>query len=211
MEPSDDALSQPGPSAHDGPRRHARSDSRLPTEAAAAQVSANFEHYVPAYLGWIANKLSHGASQHYMQVFNVGIEVWRCLALLAVAGSVTAQELSRVVGMEKSSVSQCLKQMHSRGLITLELDAKDRRVHVATLTPKGRTLHEQIQGIALERERTFLAVLSKQEQETLISLLRRLHDNLHNVDEATSRHVKKHFPQALNHRWADPLAGDDSP
>ena len=34
----------------------------------------DLERYVPAFLTWIANKLSRGASQHYLAVFDVGIE-----------------------------------------------------------------------------------------------------------------------------------------
>jgi DNA-binding MarR family transcriptional regulator len=209
MNPTDDALPQPGSNMRNRAGRHARSDIHLPTEAQTAQVSANFEHYVPAYLSWIANKLSHGASVHYTQVFGVGIEVWRCLVVLAVEGPIAAQEVSRVVGMDKASVSRCLKQMHARGLITLEIDASDRRMHAATLTRQGRALHDRILGIARERERAFLSVLSKSEQETLIALLRRLHDNLHQVEEATVRHVERHFPEALARRWEDPSTHGD--
>lgn len=209
MKPADDAMPVRGCNVSDGPCRDARSNAHVPTEAQAAQVSADLEHYVPAYLGWIANKLARGASVHYTQVFGVGIEVWRCLMLLAEEGPVTAQDVSRAVGMDKASVSRCLKQMHARGLITLELDVSDRRVHVATLTHQGRTLHEQILGIARERERTFLSVLSKPEQETLIELLRRLHDNLHHVEEATARHVARYFPCALARGGPDPAGYEE--
>ena len=44
---------------------------------------------------------------------------------------------------------------------TIGLDADDGRLRIATLTKKGRELHDQILGIALERERAFLSVLER--------------------------------------------------
>ena len=158
----------------------------------------DLEHYVPAFLTWIANKLSRGASQHYLSVADVGIETWRCLVLLAIEGSISAQQVSKVVGMDKASVSRCFKSMQAKGLITLGLDAADGRVRIATLTEQGRKLHDQILGIALERERALLSVLNAEERDTLISLLSRLHENLPEVDAATERYIAARFPKAAS-------------
>lgn len=156
----------------------------------------DLERYVPAFLTWIANKLSRGASQHYLRVFDVGIETWRCLVLLAIHGSISAQQVSKIIGMDKASVSRCFKGMQAKGYITLGLDAEDGRVRIATLTKKGRQVHDGILGIALERERAFLAVLNDRERETLIGLLKRLHENLPAVESATDAYVAKQFPKA---------------
>jgi len=178
-----------------------------PTESQPHVV--DLERYVPAFLTWIANKLSRGASQHYLSVADVGIETWRCLVLLAIEGSISAQQVSRVIGMDKGSVSRCFKSMQSKGLITLGLDAGDGRVRIATLTKQGRKLHDQILGIALERERALLAVLSVPERNTLIELLTRLHENLPEVDAATARYVAERFPKAAARQRARASAGDD--
>lgn len=154
----------------------------------------DLDRYVPAYLTWIANKLSRGASQHYLNVFDVGIETWRCLVLLAIEGSISAQQVSRVIGMDKGSVSRCFKSMQASGLIKMSLAPDDGRMRIATLTAKGRKLHDQILGVALERERVFLSVLDAQEQAVLIGLLHRLHENLPAVETATQQYVKQRFP-----------------
>lgn len=186
-----------------------------PASPAAARV-VDLERYVPAFLTWIANKLSRGASQHYLAAFGVGIEVWRCLVLLAIEDAISAQQVSRVIGMDKASVSRCFKSMQADGLITLKLDAADGRLRMATLTKKGRALHDKIIGIALERERAFLSVLSDAEQETLIGLLRRLHANLPQVEDATAVYVAQRFPAVaaraharLNGRQDVRATGDD--
>lgn len=165
-----------------------------------ARSVVDLERYVPAFLTWIANKLSRGASQYYLSVFDVGIETWRCLVLLAIECSISAQQVSKIIGMDKASVSRCFKHMQSRGLITMGLDAGDGRLRIATLTAEGRALHDQILGMALERERAFLSVLSAAERETLIGLLKRLHENLPAVEAATARYVAQRFPEAAIRR-----------
>ncbi|MBE2241675.1 MAG: MarR family transcriptional regulator [Burkholderiaceae bacterium] len=178
---------------------------RRPTKTSEQVI--DLEHYVPAFLTWIANKLSRGASQHYLNVFDVGIETWRCLVLLAVEGKISAQNVSRVIGMDKASVSRTFKSMQARGLITFSLDDADGRLRLATLTKKGRELHDQIIGVALERERAFLAVLTDAEQEALVGLLKRLHENLPAVEAATTRYVEQNYPRA---RVRSPQAPDSA-
>ena len=99
----------------------------------AVSPTVNLDHYVPAYLTWIANKLSRGASQQYLNTFDVGIETWRCLVLLAIDGSVSAQHVSRVIGMDKGSVSRCFKGMQERGLIRMALDDADELTRLGAL------------------------------------------------------------------------------
>ena len=178
-------------------------------KASAKPRVVDLERYVPAFLTWIANKLSRGASQHYLAAFDVGIEVWRGLVLLAIEDSISAQQVSRVIGMDKASVSRCFKTMQADGLNTLGLDATDGRIRIATLTKKGRALHDQIIGIALERERAFLSVLSSAEQETLIGLLKRLHGNLPQVEDATTRFVAQRFPNAVARAHTKAQGRDD--
>ena len=152
----------------------------------------DLERYVPAYFVWIANKLSRGASQHYLSLFGAGIESWRCLVLLAQDGSISAQHVSRVIGMDKGSVSRCFKSMQDRGLISTKLDPSDGRVRIAVLTQKGRELHDEIRGVALAREQAFISVLNPNEVDLLIGLLRRLHENLPSVEIATKQYISEH-------------------
>jgi DNA-binding MarR family transcriptional regulator len=86
--------------------------------------------------------------------------------------------------------------MQERGLIRMELDPNDGRARVAVLEARGRALHDEIREVALERERVFLSVLSKPEADTLLSLLRRLHENLPAVESATLDYAAQHFPKA---------------
>ena len=159
-------------------------------------LTVDLDRYVPGFLTWVSNKLSRGASSAYLRVFDVGIEMWRLMVLLAIEGELTANEASRVIGMDKASVSRCFKLMQNKGYIDMRLDALDGRLRVASFTEKGRAVHDQIIGLALERERAFLSVLSPEESRQFLSLLARLHENLPTVEMATEAYIRKHFPKA---------------
>ncbi|HEY8358721.1 MAG TPA: MarR family transcriptional regulator [Ramlibacter sp.] len=180
------------------PRTAPPAEVRKPIRRPAKVV--DLQTYSPAYFTWIANKLSSGASQAYLAAFDVGIETWRLLVLLAIEPSLSAQRICKVIGMDKASVSRAFKSMQERGFITIGLDAQDGRLRVATITPAGRDVHDRILAIALERERALMSVLAPQERETLLVLLRRLHDNLPAVEAATARYLALHYPHAARRR-----------
>lgn len=163
--------------------------------AEPGQSVVDLERYVPAYFTWIANKLSGGASQAYLAAFDVGIETWRLLVLLAIEGPWSAQRICKVIGMDKASVSRVLKSMQKRGLVTIGLDEQDGRLRMATITEAGQQLHNQILGLALARETAFLAVLEPHEQALLTDFLKRLHDNLPAVEKATAAYLTQQHPQ----------------
>lgn len=156
----------------------------------APQVHIDLERYAPAYINWISNKLSRGASQHYLELFGVGIEVWRLLVELAIKGRTSAQEASRALGMNKASISRAIKSMVEKELIHLSLDPRDGRMRHASLTRKGRALHDRIERLALFREREFLSVLDEAEQALLIDMLHRLHDHLPDVEVRTRQFIQ---------------------
>lgn len=164
----------------------ARASNDEPNGVLPALPSAiDLDRYVPAYFVWIANKLTRGASQNYLNLFGVGSEVWRCMVLLAIHDTISAQQVSQIIGMDKASVSRCFKQMVAKKLIALELDDNDGRVRLASLTLHGRHIHDQILGIALAREQALLQVLSVDEIDILLGLLKRVHENLPAVELAT--------------------------
>ncbi len=195
----DDALRDDGRQPAEGrppspraarPRRPQRQAPQSP------QPVIDLDRYVPGYLTWIANKLTRGASQAYLTAFDTGVESWRLLVLLAIETSISAQRCSKVIGMDKASVSRAFKTMQARGLITIGLDGHDGRLRVATITARGRQLHNRIMAVALERERALLSVFDEGERAVLIGLLRRMHENLPAVEQATERYLASHHPAA---------------
>jgi len=154
------------------PRRtsHARSSHDGPT--------LDLERYVPAFITFIANKLSNSATALYQSKFGVNVTEWRIMSLLAIEPDIAAARICQVIGFDKGPVSRTLAGLQKRGLIAIRTDPDDGRTHMISLTARGRATHDQVIVAALERERRLLSCLSRDEQEVLIDLLRRLHNNL---------------------------------
>lgn len=189
------------------PRSASASPERPTSRRSAKEPSArcaptkprvvDLPNYAPAYLTWIANKLSRGASQAYLAAFDVGIETWRVLVLLAIEPAISAQRVSKVIGMDKGQVSRTFKTMQAKGLLTIGLDTQDGRLRMASITAQGRDLHDRILDLALERERALLSPLSQTERSQLLELLRKVHESLPLAEQATQRYLKEHYPHAL--------------
>jgi DNA-binding MarR family transcriptional regulator len=146
----------------------------------------DLERYVPAFVTFIANKLSRSATTFYQKRFGVNVTEWRIMSLLALEPGIPASRICHVIGFDKGPVSRTLTMMQNRDLIAIRTDPRDGRSHSISLTTKGRATHDKVIVAALDRERRLLSCLNKNEQEVLIDLLRRIHENLGAVTGQTS-------------------------
>jgi DNA-binding MarR family transcriptional regulator len=159
------------------PRKPHRSS---PAELAAAKdgPTLDLDRYVPAFITFIANKLSNSATAFYQRHFGVSVTDWRIMSLLAIEPGIPASRICNVIGFNKGPVSRNLSGLQKRGLVAIRTAPDDARSHAISLTARGRAIHDKVIVAALERERRLLACLNKGEREVLIDLLRRLHENL---------------------------------
>ncbi|GGI25999.1 MULTISPECIES: MarR family winged helix-turn-helix transcriptional regulator [Bradyrhizobium] len=162
------------------------SKSRHNTATEGDAPLLDLDRYIPALITFIANKLSKSANAFYQPAFGVNVTEWRIIALLAIEPGIPAARICHVIGFDKGPVSRTLAAMEKRGLIAIRIDPNDGRTHSISLTAKGRTTHDKVIAVALGRERRLLSCLSRDEQEILIGLLRRLHENLGAVTDTDS-------------------------
>ena len=151
-----------------------------PAEFAAADDGPllDLDRYVPAYITFIANKLSNSATVFYQRNFGVNITEWRIMSLLAIEPGIPASRMCNVIGFDKGPVSRNLSMLQKRGLVVIRTAPDDGRTHAISLTARGRVVHDKVFAAAIERERRLLSCLKKDEREVLIDMLRRLHENL---------------------------------
>src|SRR5436190_8265028 len=152
--------------------------SRQKLAPAEVGPTLDLDRYVPAFITFIANKLSNSATAFYQKNFGVNVTDWRIMSLLAIEPGIPASRICHVIGFDKGPVSRTLSVLQKRGLVTIRTAPDDGRTHSISLTAKGRATHDRVIVAALERERRLLSVLRKDEREVLIDLLRRVHGNL---------------------------------
>jgi DNA-binding MarR family transcriptional regulator len=160
---------------------HSQPSKRSPAEFAGDRASLkglDLNNYVPAFLTFLANKLSSGASAVYRRRFGIGITDWRIVALLAVEPWIPAGRICEVIGLDKAAVSRSVRDMAARGLVETQVQEGDQRRQFIALTHNGVALHDAIVDIALEREKLLLADFSAEERQLLVSLLTRMHSRI---------------------------------
>ena len=159
-------------------RKTRAAQAARPAVASETGLLLDLDRYVPAFITFIANKLSNSATVFYQKNFGVNVTEWRIMSLLAIEPGIPASRICHVIGFDKGPVSRTLSLLQKRGLVTIRTSPDDGRTHSISLTAKGRATHDKVIVAALERERRLLSVLRKDEREVLIDLLRRVHGNL---------------------------------
>lgn len=99
---------------------------------------------------------------------------YSALIALDQLGSMSQQQLSRLVGIDARNAVPVIDQLQARGLLARNPDPTDRRRHAVTLTETGRTLLTQLRRAADDAEERMLNPLTTTERGTLHALLTKL-------------------------------------
>ncbi|MET8983380.1 MarR family transcriptional regulator [Streptomyces sp. NPDC004539] len=99
---------------------------------------------------------------------------FRILNALWVYGPIGQQDIGRVSGSTRASISSALTTLESRGLVTRERDETDRRQLVVELTDQGTETLRKAIAAQTKRERAWTAVLRDDQLSELVHLLRTL-------------------------------------
>jgi DNA-binding MarR family transcriptional regulator len=95
-------------------------------------------------------------------------------ALEARSGS-SQQDLCRTLGIDSGNMVELLDTLETKGYALRAPDARDRRRHVVSITPTGRTTLAQMARAVEEYDAHFLAPLDAGERRQLVGLLAKLY------------------------------------
>jgi DNA-binding MarR family transcriptional regulator len=154
--------------------------ARDSTARSSAFLLANF---VPFRLNRLADAVSQDLSEIYRDRFGLEIPEWRVLVTVGQRRDCTAQHVAGRTRMHKTRVSRAVASLSKRKLIERVSCADDGRELRLRLTKAGRKVHDILVPLALERERTLLAKLSKVHGQAFIAGLAELEGALRLNDE----------------------------
>lgn len=110
------------------------------------------------------------AASSGFQIHDVGI-----LSLIARNPGVTPSAIAAVLTLDPAQVTNILKGLEARGLVSKHKSAHDSRSRVFSLTDLGESEYQRAQQIIRQVEQSFVAdVLDEGEAELLLSLLDKL-------------------------------------
>ncbi len=86
----------------------------------------------------------------------------------------TARDVAQYCGMSKASVSGNVLKLATRGLLTVDVDLRDRRFQHLTLTEQVAPILSDTRALLQRLDAQILAPLTENEREQLLSLLARI-------------------------------------
>lgn len=86
-------------------------------------------------------------------------------------GPLSQQDLTLDAGLDAAGVSRLVARMARDKLVTIKVDARDRRRRLVRLTPKGRALQESLWPLVDNAVRTMVTGLTEDEERQMLALL----------------------------------------
>ena len=110
----------------------------------------------------------------YSRKYSLNLTEWRVMITLASAPGTSANEIARLSGLDKMTVSRSLASMIRHGYVDRRNSSHDRRRWISTLTPKGRRVFGAIAPRGAAREAALFAGFSPAERRTFARMLDRI-------------------------------------
>lgn len=135
---------------------------------------------LPGYYGYNLRIAQTAVFSHFAgSVGNVdGEEIspgrFSLLTLLGANPGINQTDLSRAVGLDKSTLTPALDQLERKGLILRERTVNDRRTYALSLSEKGHGLLRELTRRVERHEEAIVAGLSQGERVMLLKLLKKV-------------------------------------
>jgi DNA-binding MarR family transcriptional regulator len=143
---------------------------------ACADISADQRYRLDEQVGFLmrlANQRHTLIFQSHM-VENLTPTQFSTLMRLAENGQASQNHLGRLAAMDIATTKGVVDRLKAKGLVRGEADQTDKRRSLITLTDKGQALIAQLEAAGTAITSETLAPLTAREQDTLITLLKKL-------------------------------------
>lgn len=134
----------------------------------------SLEDFLPYRLNRLAEAVSRDFSKLYRDRHGLTRPEWRVLATLGEFPTMTATEIGAHSAMHKTKVSRAVAELERRVWLARKLDGADRRIEHLALTKAGRAVYREMVPIAKDFEARLLAMMNKDERESLMKALKAL-------------------------------------
>ena len=118
-----------------------------------------------------ASRLIQQMSVTKLKAFELTQAQWRALLWVCTQPGATLQHLTAFAQISQPLMSQAVRALEGRGLVSRETPANDKRSSVIVATDEGVALYEQAFSAMMTVDEKIHAILGKKDTEKLKSLL----------------------------------------
>ena len=136
-------------------------------------------------------RVTFGELNRCLAPLGASVPQYQVLIRLMVEGPVSQQELTLDAGLDAAGVSRLVAKMADEKLVSIKVDARDRRRRLVRLTTKGKTLAEALAPVVDAGARNVFSGLSEAEEQRLLSLLDKLCASVVMTKTSSSRRMPR--------------------
>lgn len=130
-------------------------------------AASTFDTDLLFLLSWASRAL---ATEQTARLSGLGITPRAYCALMkAQPGTLTQRQLADACGLDKSTMVLVIDELEKKGLVERSTSAKDRRIRIIRVTPKGGEVLISAGKIVSETQDDVLATLPRRQQQALMT------------------------------------------
>jgi DNA-binding MarR family transcriptional regulator len=157
-------------------------EQTVPRNAIAHEIAKRFT---------FLRRVTFGELNRCLAPLGASVPQYQVLIRLAIEGAVSQQELTLDAGLDAAGVSRLVARMAEEKLVSIKVDARDRRRRLVRLTTKGKALAEALAPVVDAGARNVFSGLSEAEEQRLLSLLDKLCASVVMTKSPSSRRVPR--------------------
>ena len=132
------------------------------------------ENFLPHRLSMLSNRVSRQLASLYARQFDLSIQEWRVLSVIAGHPGASAELVCRVTEMDKVAVSRAVTRLLQKKRLQRRYAVNDKRRSVLRLTVQGQRIYERIVPLARQFETRILSQLTQRDRKDLERVLDKL-------------------------------------
>lgn len=113
---------------------------------------------------------------------NVTPEQYLVLDILWEKQSLSQQNIADIIQKDKNSVTKIIDSLEKKNLVNRIVDKKDRRINKIELTQEGLALEKITTEVAINFMNDTVKDIDNQDLDKFVEVMRKLKDNLDNID-----------------------------
>jgi DNA-binding MarR family transcriptional regulator len=133
-----------------------------------------------------------GEMSRVLGPLNATVPLYNVLFRLALTTEpLSQQELTLDAGLDAAGVSRLVARMQKEKLVTVKVDARDRRRRLVKLTPKGRALEESLSPLVENAVRNIVTELPETDVSFMFGLLDQAVQQAQKLEQARRRRGRR--------------------
>ncbi len=127
--------------------------------------------------GHLIRRVHQGVVASFMEEctpFDITPLQWAVMVATNIYGRSDATRIASLIASDRATTGKVIEILERKSLITREIDAKDKRIKIISLTDTGKKLMQQVQPAVKMSQDKFLSPLTKKEIDELLRVLKKL-------------------------------------